>query len=222
MIVVFRNFRRNKMVNLSATSVKHFMPDVPIFCFTFYKTSMDEYKEQPKLLPFIEEFTFKTKYVGKNDNHDDKDPRKTSGFANPDNGKYFTEGYNLIQSKFKNWDKKFVILAEDHFFTTGKVLKELDENDWHVAFASGYNKDANANGSIIGINPAKVDHLFPINETAKGTVEAVLTNHLIKRIKKKSNVYQIENRKWIDYCGDGKYTNSSEEIEEEMKKAGII
>jgi hypothetical protein len=222
MIVVFRNFRRNKMVNLSATSIKHFMPEIPIYCFTFYRNSMQEYNEQPKLLPFIIEITCNTKYVSKNNNHDDKDPRKTSGYANPDNGKYFLEGYNLIQNRFKNKDEKVLILAEDHFFTTGKVLKELNENAWNVAFASGYSREANANGSILGINPSKVNHLFPLNESAKGTVEYLLTNQLIKKVKTKSNVYQIDNRKWIDYCGDGKYTNSSEEIEEEMKKVGII
>jgi hypothetical protein len=222
MIVVFRNFLRNKMVNLSATSVKHFLPEAEIYCFTFYKNSVAEYDTQPTLLPFIKQLTFRTKYISKNQVQDHKDPSKTSGFANPDNGKYFSEGYNLIQNRFRTWDKKVLILAEDHFFTTGAVLKELIENDWIVAFASGYNSDGNANGSILGINPKRVDHLFPLDETARGTVEHILTHQLVKQIKKKSNVYQIKNRKWIDYCGDGLYTNSSEIIEEEMKKAGII
>lgn len=210
------------MINLSALSVRHFLPDVPVHCFTLYKENMTEYKDQPKLLPFITEHIHKTKYISNNPVQDHKDPTKTSGFANLDNGKYFAEGYNLIQDNFKNLDDKVLILAEDHFFTTGVTLKELVDNEWHIAFAPGYNNKQNANGSILGINPNKVKHLFPINEKLRIPVEQLLTENLVKRIKKVSSVYKIKNRKWVDYCGDGKYTNSSEEMEEEMKKVGII
>jgi len=223
MIIAFRNFLRNKMVNLSALSIRHFIPDAEIYCFTFYKTSLEEdYSNQEKLLPFIKEVAFRTKYIGSRNIHDHIDPTKTSGYANQDNAKYFTEGYNLIQDRFKNKDTKLLILAEDHFFTTGAVLKELIENDWHVAYASAFTKEANANASILGINPARVNHLFPLVEKSSRVVEAEITEQLIRKIKNRSKVYQIKNRKWIDYCGDGLYTNSSEIIEQEMKKAGIL
>ena len=35
-------------------------------------------------------------------------------------------------------------------------------------------------------------------------------------------IYKIKDRRRIDYFGDGMYTNSSEEMERELKKAGII
>lgn len=222
MIVVFRNFFRNKMVNLSATSIRHFIPDIKIFCYSLYKHSISEYSNEEKLLPFITEFKAATKYLGKNEIQDHVDTTKTNGYANPDNAKYFSEGFNLIQDKFKHWDEKVLMLAEDHFFTTGKVLKELLENNWHVAYASGYAGEHHANGSILGINPSKVNHLFPLKENYKDTIENSLGDQLIRKIKNKSNLYCIKNRKWIDYCGDGIYTNSSIDIENELKKVNII
>lgn len=216
MIIVFRNFNRNKMVNLTARSIKHFMPDIEIHCLSLGS------KEDEPLLPFIKEFKAKTQYISKNPVQDHIDSTKTSGYANPDNAKYFTEGFNLIQAKFKHHDKKVLVLAEDHFFTTGATLKELNENDWHIAYASGYNGDHHANGSILGFNPARVNHLFPLKENFAGTIEDSLGKQLISKIKKVSNLYLIKNRKWIDYCGDGIYTNSSKEMEEELRKAGII
>lgn len=218
LIVAFRNFKRNKMVNLTATSVKHFLPNARIYCFTFYKDSTEG---QPPLHDYITEYTFKTKYISNKDVHDDKDPSKTSGYGHPDNAKFFTEGYNAIFEKFKHRDEPVIMLAEDHFFTTGAVLKELIENKWHIAYASGYSPKANVNGSILGIVPDKVKQYFPIPEEASGTVEHVLQKYLLDKVKSK-HAYSIKHRKWIDYCGDGKYTNSSEEIEEELKKANII
>lgn len=224
MIIVFRNFKRNKMVNLSARSIKYFMPNIEIHCLSLYKESYVEYEEQEKLLPFIKEFSAKTKYISKNPIQDHEDSTKTSGYANPDNAKYFSEGFNLIQQKFKHRDRKLLILAEDHFFTNGATLKELDENNWHVAYASGYAGDGlhQANGSILGLNPLRINHLFPLKENYNGTIEDSLGTQLISKVKTRSNLYLIKNRKWIDYCGDGIYTNSSAQMEEELRKAGII
>lgn len=221
MIIAIRNFKRNKMVNLTARSIKHFMPDLPIYCFTFYK-ELTDYNNQEPLLPFITEIKNKTKYVSNKNIHDHIDSRKTSGFANPDNGMYFCEGFNTIFNTFKNRSDKVVMLAEDHFTTKGIYLKELYENDWNVAFASAFNKDANANASILGIVPTKVAHLFPLPEINKMCVEEILTKYLVKKVKNKSRVYQLKCRNWIDYCGDGEYTNSSLIIETRLKEAGII
>jgi hypothetical protein len=222
MIIAFRNFFRNKMVNLSATSIRHFIPNAKIYCFSLYKNNPNEYDSQEPLHPYITEFKFKTKYVGSNKIQDHEDTTKTNGYANPDNAKYFSEGFNLIHDKLKNYDEKVLILAEDHFFTTGKVLKELVGNPWHVAYANGYAGNHQANGSILGINPAKVKHIFPLKENYNGTVENSIGEQLLKKIKKVDNLYRIKNRNWIDYCGDGIYTNSSKDMEEELKKANII
>lgn len=219
--VVFRNFFRNKMVNLSARSVKHFLPNAEIHCFTLFKESMLEYREQEKLLPYIVEHRLKTKYVNPNKEavQDHTDSTKTSGYANPDNGLYFAEGFNLIYDYFKGLNEPVVILAEDHFFTTGKVLAELVENDYDVAIAPG-DHDMNANGALIVINPARVASYFPIEES-RIAIEPLIANTVMANVPP-GRLYRIKHRKWIDYCGDGIYTNSSEEMISELQKAGII
>lgn len=219
--IAFRNFFRNKMVNLSAKSVKHFLPNAEIHCFTLFKNSMLEYKEQEKLLPYIIEHRMQTKYVNPNVEavQDHVDTTKTSGYANPDNGYYFAEGYNFIYEYFKGLDEPVVILAEDHFFTTGKVLTELVENEYDAAIAPG-DHDQNANGAIIVINPARLTGIFPIAEY-RVPIEALIQQTIIDKMPSEK-IYRIKNRKWIDYCGDGIYTNSSEDMIREMKAVGII
>lgn len=219
--VAFRNFFRNKMVNLSARSVKHFLPNAEIHCFTLFKETMLEYKDQEKLLPYIVEHRLKTKYVNPNANavQDHTDSTKTSGYANPDNGLFFAEGFNQIYDYFRGARDSVVILAEDHFFTTGKVLSELIENDYDVAIAPG-DHDHNANGALIAIKPARVADIFPIQEY-RVPIEALIYETIMTKIPQ-DRLYRIKNRKWIDYCGDGIYTNSSEEMIGELQKAGII
>lgn len=208
------------MINLTTQSIRYFMPDIPIYCFTFYKDKLDP--TQPPLLPFITEYVIHSKYGSNKDVHDHVDPSQTSGFANKDNGLYFCEGFNAIFNKFKTRNEKVIMLAEDHYTTKGEWLKELNENDWDVAFASAFNPDSNANASILGINPAKVAHLFPLPETNKVPIETTLTKYLIKKVKTRSKLYQIKCRQWIDYKGDGQYTNSSEVIEADLKERGIL
>lgn len=208
------------MVNLTATSIKHFMPNIDIYCFTFFKDKIDA--SQEKLLPYIKEIQLKTKYTSSKAIHDHVDPSQTSGFANPDNGLYFCEGYNAIFNRFKTYSEKIIMLAEDHYTTKGHYLKELDENDWDVAFASGFSPTSNVNASIIGIVPSKLTNIFPLPETNKVPIETTLTKALIGKIKKRKRVYQLKCRNWIDYCGDGQYTNSSEIIEKDLKAHGII
>ena len=225
MIVCFRNFFRNKMVNLSAKSVRHFLPEAEIYCFSLYKESESDYNSQEPLLDYITEFKFKTKYINSVNSNQDGAPGETSGYGHPDNGKYFTEGYNLIFNKFKDLNAKVLILAEDHFFTTGKVLSEIVNEDYDIAIASSWD-EYGANGSILCINPSKVKHAFPLPETNpllgnNQCIERLLHLGLTVRIKEK-RVYRFKNRKWIDYCGDGIYTNSSKEMIEELTKAGII
>lgn len=219
--IAFRNFFRNKMVNLSARSIKHFLPNAEIHCFTLFKESMKEYNEQEKLLPYIVEHRLQTKYVNPNNEavQDHIDSTKTSGYANPDNGLYFAEGFNLIYNYFKGLDAPVVILAEDHFFTTGKVLSELISNDYDVAIAPG-DSEHNANGALIVINPAKVANYFPVQEY-RVPIESLISETVMKNVPPE-RLYRIKNRKWIDYCGDGIYTNSSDEMIMELQKAGIL
>jgi hypothetical protein len=210
---------RNKMVNLSARSVKHFLPDVEIHCLTLFKSSRKEYEKQEPLLPFIKEFKERTKYISPIRVYDGN-LEETSGYGNPMNGAYFIEGYNIIQNKFKDYDGKLLILAEDHFFTTGKTLNELVKNDWELAYAPAFHRnEGTANGSILGINPFKLNSLFPLLEVHNVPIERSIAIELLKKVP---NKYRIKHRIWTDYCGDGIYTNSSEEMTIELKKARII
>lgn len=226
-IVVIKNFQRNRMVNLTALSVRHFLPNAPIYCYTLYKQSMDEYANQEPLHPFITEFTAQTKYVNKLITiQDHVDPTKTSGYGNPDNGVYFVEGFNLIFEKFSHLTSPLIILAEDHFFTTGETLADLLSSEWDVAYADGGTEDhSRPNASILGLIPTKVAHLFPMAETRGVDVEWLLSGHLLNHIEP-SRLYRMKHRKWHgsvpDYCGDGVYTNSSDVMYDEMRKVGIL
>ena len=239
MIVVFRNFYRNKMVNLSARSIKYFYPDMKIYCLSLCKHDMSEYANQEPLLPFIEEFTAQTKYVNKeNNNLDDVDTTKTSGFDADDNGAYFTEGYNLIFNRFKTSDEVVLMLAEDHYFTTGQTLKEIVDTtgQWDICYGDADSERAGylrGNGSILGIVPSKVRHLFPMVEHLHTTIEWMVGNLLLRQLPEDRihclstrkwyvNPNGLDNNGWPDYCGDGLYTNSSEVMIEDLKKAGII
>lgn len=151
MIVVFRNFFRNKMVNLTAKSVKHFIPDAELYCVSYYKNDPSVYDDQEPLDKDIQQFLLRTKYVNEGAIHDHEDSTKTSGYQNADNVKYFVEGYNDIIKLFADVVEKVLILGEDHYFTTGAVLNELQNNDFHLAYAP-WDTDNDANGSILCVS----------------------------------------------------------------------
>ena len=222
MIIAFRNFFRNKTVNLTAQSIRYFMPDVRMVCVSFYKHSPDEYDTQEKLLDYIEEVRVATKYVNNNGKPPDHaDSTQTSGWANPDNAKYFTEGYNQIWKLLRGTDDKVLMLAEDHFFTTGATLKELEEQKFSLAYAPWDDpSELDANASIICMNLAHLEALFPIPEEGY-VIEGRIRDFIVTRVKEEYR-YKIKNRRRIDYFGDGMYTNSSEEIERELRKANIL
>jgi hypothetical protein len=227
LLVCFKNFYRNKMVNLSATSVKHFLPNARIFCFTLYKESMNEYADQEPLHDYITEITGPTKWVSKNTIYDHVDVTKTSGFDNNDNAAYFAEGYNIIQEHFADYPGKLLMLAEDHFFTTGETLKELLDNEWDIAYGDADSEQAGflkGNGSIIGIRPSRIPHLFPMPEYTSCTIEWVIGNYLLRQVEPEQ-LHSLSTRTWWDvpnYHGDGIYTNSSQHMAQMMKEAGII
>ena len=223
MIVIFRNFFRNRMVNLTATSVKHFLPDSEFHCITLYKNSEDEYDNQPALHEWIKEHKFQTKFVNSDSNvtYESNHPLGygTSGVGHPDNGKYFVEGYNLVYNMFSGLDEKLLILSEDHFFTTGATIRELLANNYDVAYAPT-EITHEANGGLLSINPNKVSDFFPLPE-AELPVEGLLATHLISKIEL-TRLHKLSTRVWLDYKGDGLHTNGSDVIEEELKKVGIL
>lgn len=222
MKVVFRNYFRNKMVNLTMKSIKHFIPESKFYCFTYYKNSFEEYNDQEKLESNIFNYYVKTKYVtNRSEHHDHVDVTKSSGYGNPMNGYYFAESFNEIYKMFKHNDEKILMLCEDHFFTTGKVLQELTQNEFDIAY--GPTETLNhANACILAVNFKRAEKYFPLPEI-RDPIELLLSHNLIGPAKNDGlNVYEIKNRKWIDYCGDGLYTNSSEVMREEMIKAGIL
>lgn len=211
------------MVNMTAKSVKHFLPEAVIHCISLYKDKSTDYNDSEPLLPFITNHFRKTKYVndtGKPQDHEDT--TQTAGYAHVDNVKYFTEGYNLAFEIFKNEDQKVLVLAEDHFFTTGAVLRELTENDFSLAYAPwDHPSEKDANGSILCFRPRRVNHLFPIPEDGGQIIEHRLAQSLILKLPE-NELYKIKNRKRIDYFGDGMYTNSSADMRKALVEAGIL
>lgn len=225
MIVAFRNYFRNKMVNLTALSVRHFVPNAKFYCFTYFKNTEEEYKDQEPLHEFIEQKLVQTKVVTNNSLvHDSEDVTKSSGYQNSKSHLFFTEGYNDIFEMVKDVDQTVLCLCEDHFFTTGKVINELLTNSFDIAYGDTDQGDFTANACILAFNPSNVKKYFPLADkfVHGNTIEQLLRDRLIAPAMKDGlSIYRIENRKWVDYCGDGLYTNSSKVMEEEMTKAGI-
>lgn len=226
MIVAFRNFFRNHMVNLTARSVRHFWPDARMVCFSFYKHDPAEYDAMEPLLDFIEDERVQTKYVnttGKPQDHEDS--TQTAGYGNTDNVLWITESFNVIHDWFRAVDDKVLMLFEDHFFTTGKTLRELEENDFDLAYAE-WDKPRvcwyEANASIVCMRPARYTSLFPLEERKTGElIETILGRYLVLNTIQ-SRLHRISTRSGINYGGDGIYTNSSADMRWEMMQAGLI
>lgn len=223
LIVVFKNFMRNRMVNLSAHSVKHFLPNAKIYCLTLYKKSMDEYAEQDPLDDHIEEWTAQTKYDSGIDIHDHIEQGKCSGYANWLNGCFFTEGYNLIYERFKEEPGKVLMLTEDHYFTTGQTLREVVDLDWDVCWAGWDGESITmANASILGVKPLTTGRFFPMVEQP-GMVEYWIGQKFAQEIRNAGlKDHLFSTRRSTDYFGDGKCVNSSELMKEHMMEAGLL
>lgn len=221
MIVIYKNFFRNKMVNLSKASVKHFVPDAKFFCLCLYKQDPAEYNNQETLDDDITVHFRKTNHVwNTNKPLDCVDSSQTAGYANSENAKVFSEGINLCYDILKDVDEKVLILAEDHFFTTGAVLKELTDNDFDLAHAT-WDSGNDANASIIGMRPNRLQDFFPIIEWSGLPVEYHLERNLVTKVPIERR-YRIANRQNINYYNDGVYTNSSEVMIDQLKLAGIL
>ncbi len=211
MKIVLKNFFRNNICNLTIASIQHFRPDADIYCLCQYKEKAVEYDGlEPLNLPFFKIFYAKSKYTNLG-----------ASVANKYNNLFFTEGYNqifdFIQREHENKDEKILMLAEDHFFTNGNTLTELEGTDCDVAFAGW---GSGANGSILYVNPVNTKHLFPMPER-HDSIEHTLMADFINRVPKERR-HQLTTRNELDYRGDGLYSNNYDEIKAEMTKAGIL
>jgi hypothetical protein len=225
MIVFFKNYQRSERTYLSIQSVRHLFPDMDIRCLFLYKDSPREYAD------VIDKF----KKLGVTCYYDKKrwnfDAASADGSAN--NGYYFTEAINKIQFLTSDIDDKVLIVDEDTFFTSGETIKSLLNAEFDLACAYWpspithpsyiYEKhNVNGiNGSILCINPKKLNGLFPIREE-KEFIENILAYELVdKSIDLGYKVIEIPTRFYYNYYNDGVHTNAIEDIVIFMHKAGI-
>lgn len=201
MIVAIKNFKRNEASTLVAKSVKYFLPNIDIYLFNLYKDEINLDKIEKDLFKDI--FNYETKYV------------LGPGEFSPNNGFYYSEAYNLIYDKFKDYNGKLLILDENHYFTNGNTLKELTDNEFDIAWAFWcIDMGEYVNASIFCMNPSKMIS-FPIPEIYMGIETLLKTyvmekhNHLIK--------YELKNRNCDNYFGDGSYTNNLDKMKSDMK-----
>jgi len=211
MIVCIKNYHKNRNSSLTARSVRHFLPDSKIYLFNIYETLS---RENLDIDVFDGVFDFEAKYSGK---------IWGTGEGSPSNGLYFTEGINHIFDKFSSTAEKVLILDEDHFFTTGATLKELEENDYDFAWAYWFAPDPHPldmSASILSFRPAKVSHVFPLPERVQ-FIETLLRTELHEKLINTCNLHKITTRDHGDYHGDGKFTNDANFIAENLRNAGI-
>lgn len=211
MKIAIKNFLRNEDSNLTALSVKHFIPDAEIYLFNLNKGNINHDNLTINLYKDI--IDIQTKYL------------LGQGFRSHNNGFYYAEGFNIIHNYFKDLDDKLLILDENHFFTNGNTLKEIQENDFDIAggvWCSDNNEtimNNNNNASCICINPYKIKHLFPLPEI-KEYIEDLLSNYLF--IDNNLKYYIIKNRFFTNYFDDGMYTNDVNDMKNMMKINNII
>jgi hypothetical protein len=221
MIVFYKNYKRSDRTFLSIQSVKYLFPNIDVRCLFLFDKDVEEYSEDIKKFEElgVKCYTdFKKYNFGSN-----------TAAGSKLNGYYFTEGINKIQSITKNIDDKVLILDEDSYFTTGDTIKFLLEYEfdlawcnWHAPNTSKYSKvHQGLNGSILAINPNKLNNLFPIPEFEE-YIENILGYELYdKCLENEHLVIKIPTRIYSDYCGDGTHTNNINEIILELTKANI-
>ena len=123
MIIFFKNFKRTDRTLLSIQSVRHFFPTIDIRCLTLYLDNEHEY----------DEYTNKFKELGVTVYNDKKKYNfAESAVGSMNNGFYFTEGINKMFNLSSN-HSKVLMLDEDSFFTTGKTIQFLIDNDFDFA-----------------------------------------------------------------------------------------
>ena len=219
MIVFYKNFLRNKMVNLSVKSIRYFIPDAKVICVSLYEHSIEEYRDQPPLQGVDVSYCGETKFKKDNPRPLDFDGQ-TSGYGHPLNASFFSEGFNIAVNLLKNVEDKVLLINEDHYFTTGVTLRLLQKTDFTVAYAN-WDSPHSVNASILCLKPNKVAHLFPISEVSQSAVEKHLFEHIVSKIPSEEQ-FVIPTRYCKDYFGDGHYLNSSDLINQDLIRAGIV
>lgn len=232
MIIYIRNYFRNKTLNLTVKSIRHFMPDVEINCICFYDNFISEYDNFEKITGVNNILYKKTLYPNTTKlPTESSNCEATSGSLGSRNRVIFTEGYNVIFEEIREIDDKVLLLTEDHFFTTGITLNELTNKTFTLAYAPFGKERAPywPNASIICIMPKKIQHLFPLsylhikdkNDNWSHAIEGHLKKSLIDHISSEK-LHIISTRNHHDYKGDGLLTNNYVNIKKSLKEHNII
>jgi len=211
MIVCIKNYHKNRNSSLTARSVRHFLPNAKICLFNIYETLTRDGLDTEV---FDEMFDFEAKYSGK---------IWGTGAGSPSNGLYFTEGINHVFDKFSNTEEKVVILDEDHFFTTGQTLRELESTEYDLAWAYWFAPDPHPHdmsASVLSFRPQRVASVFPLPERVQ-FIETLLRCELHEKLMGQCLIHKISTRHHGDYFGDGIFTNDYQVIERHLENAGI-
>lgn len=209
MKIVIKNFFRNECTNLTIRSIRYFDSDVDFYVLNLCRRSPKEYDAQPQLDVPNENIFYRRTHIDVGG----------VGRANSNNGAIFAEGYNYIFEHFWGYAGKLLMLAEDHFFTTGKTLKEIQETDFSVAYG-GWGRYDEWNGSLLCVMPHEVQDFFPISERLGETVERCLRDNFLQiDVARK---HKLSTRNELDYGGDGCYTNFPQVMKAKLWKAGIL
>jgi hypothetical protein len=211
MIFCIKNYHKNINSSLTAKSIKHF-GDHKVYLINIHKHDIPD-REGLDASLFDGIYDFKAKY------------NFGTGAGSQVNGFYFSEGINRAFECFKHTEEKIVVIDEDHFFTTGKQIQDLEENEYDLAWAYWTapppQSDIDVSGAIISFRPASIKNLFPLPERLQ-FIEHLLKQELLEKMPSNLKVYKMKYRDYTNYFGDGFFTNDWAEIDAELKKIGII
>lgn len=220
MKVFYKNYKRDDRTLLSIQSVKHLFPELEIYCLLLFDEDKCEYDY---VLDKFLELNVKVFFDKKTYNFG-----STSAVGSKYNGYYFTEGVNKMYNICleNNINGKVLMLDEDHFFTTGKTIKHLLENNFDLAVgywgSPGKNKPPfEPNASIICVNVERLTNIFPIPEMEE-YVEILWGWELVDKLHKDGGViYKIPTRNQGNFFGDGVHTNDINVIKKELENKNI-
>ena len=212
MIVFYKNYNRLERTYLSIQSVRYLFPEIEIHCLLLYKNDINEYKKEH--IKQLQECNVILHFDKK------KYDFGSSGAGSSINGYYFTEMLNKIHSLTKE-KTKVLMMDEDNFFTTGETLKFLINNEFDLAYGEWPHNIYSINASILCINCNKLQNIFPLPERQE-FIEDFLSKELIDKCKKNNYVLKkIPTRNYIDYGGDGIFTNNITDMINELEKFNI-
>lgn len=220
-IFVYKNYKRDQEVLMSMKSLRHFMPYVDLFCLCLYDESESEYDW---LVAAMAEIHAKPLFSKKG--HSDK------GSSEADQGYHVIEYVNKIQSLFQTRDR-VVILDETNYFLTGETLRTLMDNPWDLCYGFTFANNLShryvprlpkqtMSHKTIALNMSKFRHIFPLPEVPEDP-KIILGYHLIETAREmKSRIIELRTRNHLYWEGDGTWTESIDEMRENLVKAGIV